>query len=158
MRLIDADALRDQCDDPFWCVWLGDIDNAPTIDAVPVDDLCEKINEAHNEGYDVGYWAGRRDYEPKWIPVTERLPEEGTAVNITWVNHSPSIYYQHLKDKPQTATGVYYRRKWYWWSTVVQDYLAEYGGWGFDEMDDAIEVTHWMPIPEPPKEETHDNN
>ena len=73
-------------------------------------------------------------------------------MNVTWVNHSPSIYYQHLKDKPQTATGVYYRRKWYWWSNVVQDYLAEYGEWGFDEMDDAIEVTHWMPIPEPPKE------
>ena len=91
---------------------------------------------------------------PAWIPVTERLPEDGVAVNITWVNHSPSIYYQHLKDKPQTATGVYYRRKWYWWSNVVQDYLAEYGEWGFDEMDDAIEVTHWMPIPEPPKEET----
>lgn len=36
MRLIDADELREQCDDPFWCVWLGDIDNAPTIDAVPV--------------------------------------------------------------------------------------------------------------------------
>lgn len=90
----------------------------------------------------------------RWIPVTERLPEDGAAVNVTWVNHSPSIYYQHLKDKPQTATGVYYRRKWYWWSNVVQDYLAEYGEWGFDEMDDAIEVTHWMPLPEPPKEET----
>ena len=36
MRLIDADALREQCDDPFWCVWLSDIDHAPTIDAVPV--------------------------------------------------------------------------------------------------------------------------
>ena len=103
---------------------LEEIEKAPTIDAVPA-----------------------------WIPVTERLPEDGAAVNVTWVNHSPSIYYQHLKDKPQTATGVYCRRKWYWWSNVVQDYLAEYGEWGFDEMDDAIEVTHWMPIPEPPKEE-----
>ena len=36
MRLIDADALREQCDDPFWCVWLNEIDDAPTIDAVPV--------------------------------------------------------------------------------------------------------------------------
>ncbi len=43
----------------------------------------EKINEAHNEGYDVGYWAGRRDYEPKWIPVTERLPEDGEKVLAT---------------------------------------------------------------------------
>lgn len=94
--------------------------------------------------------------EPKWIPVTERLPEENTAVNITWVNHSPVSYYQHIKDKPQTATGVYYRGKWYWWSAVVQDILAEYGKWEPDEMDVAIEVTHWMPIPKPPKKREED--
>lgn len=42
-----------------------------TLDGVP-----HVVNDAHNEGYDVGYWAGRRDYEPKWVPVTERLPKE----------------------------------------------------------------------------------
>ena len=39
------------------------------------DSLYKKLNEAHNEGYDVGYWAGRRDYEQKWIPCSEKLPE-----------------------------------------------------------------------------------
>lgn len=41
------------------------------------DSLYKKLNEAHNEGYDVGYWAGRRDYEQKWKPCSEseRLPE-----------------------------------------------------------------------------------
>ena len=91
---------------------------------------------------------------PKWIPVTERLPDDNKMVNVVWVNHSPVIYYQQIKDKPQTATGVYYRGEWYWWSAVVQDCLAEYGKWEPDKMDDAIEVTHWMPLPEPPKEET----
>ena len=76
--------------------------------------------------------------KPRWIPVSERLPENGEAVNVVWVNHSPVIYYQHIKDKPQTATGVYYRGKWYWWSAVVQDYLAEYGEWEPDKMDGAI--------------------
>ena len=30
-RLIDGDALAAKCDSPYWCVWLSDIDNAPTI-------------------------------------------------------------------------------------------------------------------------------
>lgn len=30
-RLIDADALAAQCDDPYWCVWLNEIEDAPTI-------------------------------------------------------------------------------------------------------------------------------
>lgn len=96
----------------------------------------------------------RKLKKPKWIPVTERLPENGVAVNVVWINHSPVIYYQQIKDKPQTATGVYYRGQWYWWSAVVQDYLAEYGKWEPDKMDTAIEITHWMPLPKPPEEES----
>lgn len=34
-RLIDADVLRSLCDDPHWCVWLSEIDDAPTI--IPAD-------------------------------------------------------------------------------------------------------------------------
>ena len=30
-RLIDADALAAKCDEPYWCVWLSDIESAPTI-------------------------------------------------------------------------------------------------------------------------------
>jgi hypothetical protein len=31
-RLIDADALRAQCGPPHWCVWMSEIDDAPTIE------------------------------------------------------------------------------------------------------------------------------
>lgn len=34
-RLIDADALAAKCDDPHWCVWLSDIEDAPTV--IPAD-------------------------------------------------------------------------------------------------------------------------
>lgn len=34
-RLIDADVLRSLCDDPHWCVWMSEIDDAPTI--IPAD-------------------------------------------------------------------------------------------------------------------------
>ena len=60
------------------------IDEEPSADN---DSLYKMLNEAHNEGYDVGYWAGRRDYEQKWIPVSERLPDlwdEKYLVSLAW--------------------------------------------------------------------------
>ena len=78
------------------------------------------------------------------------------AVNIIWVNTDPVSYYEHIKNKPFVATGVFFRNEWYWWSSVVQDYLTEYGVGYTDKMDEAIAVTHWMPLPEPPVEVTGD--
>lgn len=89
----------------------------------------------------------------KWIPCSERPPEELEPVNVVWVNHNPEPYYQEMKDVPQTATAVYYRKKWYWWSCVCEDLLAECGRNEPDLVDSKIEITHWMPMPEPPEEE-----
>lgn len=95
------------------------------------------------------------DLQPvrRWIPCNERPPEELEPVNVVWVNHSPEPYYQEMKNVPQKATAVYYREKWYWWSCVCEDLLAEYGTNETDKVDDDIEITHWMPMPEPPEEE-----
>lgn len=91
--------------------------------------------------------------ENKWIPVTERLPEELTPVNITWINRNPEKYYADIKDVPFSATGVFHRGKWYWWSTVVVDYLSEYGRYDMDLVDKDIEIVAWQPLPEPYKGE-----
>lgn len=62
----------------------------------------------------------------KWIPVTERLPDSGKCVLI-------------YSEDGMVAEGNYtaYDKKWYQfrWSVKGQ------------------EVTHWMPLPEPPKGE-----
>ena len=84
-----------------------------------------------------------------WIPVSERLPEDLETVNITWVNHNPESYYMDIKDKPFTATGVYFNGQWYWWSTLCTDTLAEYSHNYYDIIDDDIEITAWMPLPQP---------
>ena len=88
-----------------------------------------------------------------WIPVSERLPENNEAVNITYVNHDPESYYSSVKDMPFTATGVYFSGSWYWWSSTVQDYLDEYGRFEPCKIDEAVEILAWMPLPEPYKKE-----
>jgi len=94
--------------------------------------------------------------EDRWIPVSERLPEELEPVNITWVNHKPKSYYANIKDKPFTATGVYFNGQWYWWSTLCTDILAEYSHNYDDIIDDDIEITAWMPLPQPYKAESEE--
>lgn len=91
--------------------------------------------------------------DEKWIPVSVKTPEELTPVNITWVNRNPESYYKDIKDKPFSATGVYYKGKWYWYSAICEDMLAEYGRNEVDEIDADIEITAWMPLPEPYKSE-----
>ena len=87
-----------------------------------------------------------------WIPCSERLPDDLAEVNVTWVNHNPEPYYDFVKNKPCTGSAVYYKGDWYWYSSVCVDVLAEYGKNEIDEIDDAIEITAWMPLPEPYQE------
>lgn len=107
-------------------------------------------------------WMKRIDELPKvilpdttitgWIPCSERLPEELTPVNVTWVNRKPAIYYENIKDIPFTATAVYCNEKWFWWSSICEDILAEYGRNDAEMVDEDVEILAWMPLPEPYKE------
>nr|DAR29897.1 MAG TPA: Protein of unknown function (DUF551) [Caudoviricetes sp.] len=98
--------------------------------------------------------AAEKDTEkPEWISVKDRPPEEAEPVNVTWVNHCPAPYYSKIKNVEQTATAVYFGGKWYWYSNVCVDMLEEYGRNAVDLLDKNIEITHWMPLPKPMKEE-----
>lgn len=72
---------------------------------------------------DVCYYLER---VPKWIPVTERLPEE--YVNVLC----------HLRSLDRQSE--YYSI----------DHLMEDGQWWKAANSWKHEVTHWMPLPEPP--------
>lgn len=87
--------------------------------------------------------------EAEWIPCSERLPKDLEVVNITWINHRPMTYYADIKDKPFTSTAIHYKDKWWWYSPICEDMLAEYGKSECDKMDADIEVTAWMPLPKP---------
>ena len=105
----------------------------------------------HNNEYGIGALqiAVETLEQTRWIPCSERLPEDLEAVNITWVNHEPEPYYHDIKDKKFIATGIHYRGQWYWYSTTCAAYLGEYGSNDIDKVDDAIEVIAWMPLQEP---------
>ena len=128
-RYIDADALKyygnhieDEYEDYFHetqWVYRSQIDNAPSIDV------------------------------PQWIPCSERLPENIRPVLVTWKNNDPASYYQYIVGKHFIGTAHYHRGKWYWYSSVTEDLLAEYGKCDSEEFDEAIEAVAWMPLPKP---------
>lgn len=78
-------------------------------------------------GDDIYTAIQRLEQMPRWIPVTERLPEERVLVNVVWVNRAPEPYYEKIKDVPFSGTACFYGGRWYWDSPVLLDYLAEYG-------------------------------
>lgn len=136
MRLIDADAMLETLKRKYpqwytgkpkdswmhyaWLVYHQAVENAPTIDAVP-----------------------------RWIPCSERLPEDIRPVIVTWKNTDPKSYYQYIVGKHFTGTACYKNGKWYWYSSTTEDMLAEYGRYDSEEFDEAIECIAWMPLPEP---------
>ena len=82
---------------------------------------------ATEEAYNNGYEKGKQD-AMKWISVKERLPKYFDHVLI----NAPG-------DKPFTTVHEAHLRKDGLWDTGLYRY-------------DREDVTHWMPLPEPPKE------
>lgn len=62
----------------------------------------------------------------EWIPVTERLPEYGQIVLAFGKRHATSGMFRGTTSKPNW---------WHWKGNMYK------------------EVSHWMPLPEPPKGE-----
>lgn len=124
-----------------------------------IDRAIEILDPEHREHYDgldevneacrMGMEALERT---RWIPCSERLPEEIVPVNVVWVYPFPPPYYNKFKDVPQRGTALYLDDNWYWYSSICEDMLAEYGDNEPDLVDEWIEITHWMPLPELPKE------
>lgn len=94
----------------------------------------------------------------RWIPCSERLPEDIVLVNVVWVNRDPPTYYEKIKNVPISGTACRYKGNWYWDSPACIDQLAETGENKFDLVDYGIDITHWMPLPEPPEEKQNETD
>jgi hypothetical protein len=80
----------------------------------------------------------------KWIPVTERLPEKDGDYLVfkvfdqkTWCD-----VISFAKDGRKVSECTFGKK----WQNIWYYYDSE---WGYIRTDS---VTHWMPLPEPPKE------
>jgi len=82
------------------------------------------------------------EQEPKWIPVSERLPEEGTYLVATErIVGAPRIDMKSFaKDLNKVDEFDFPKHKCGWY-----DYDSEYGYW------EDTKVIAWMPLPEPYK-------
>ena len=153
--LISREALKEVINDLFRS---GEYDCASVLKAID-NATAVDISGSEYFPYRTAYFNGVRDGratarpQGEWIPVGERLPNDLEPVNITWINHDPEPYYKEIKDKPFTATGVYFNGQWYWWSTLCTDTLAEYSHNFDDVIDTSIEVVAWQPLPEPYKKD-----
>lgn len=140
MRLIDADALKEKVEAIiFGCSFKG-------------DELHCELNSVLD--YIINTLIDGAPTMGGWIPCSERLPEPLEEVMITWVNNSPPSYYSHMKGVPQTDEAVYFCGDWYWWDSSIVDVLGEYGKMRGIEPIKGIDITAWMPLPAPHKEET----
>ena len=144
--------LQNPCDGcPFYSGMDKQTEQCATMNLLAADAIEElsksldAVNDAHNEGYDVGYWAGRRDYEPKWIKFTKRpLDEEEQAEHPEWC---------YILDCPLPDDGD---------EVLVSDGVRVWTDIFNNEGDDGcyfdgggdLEYLWWMPTPKPPKEET----
>lgn len=96
--------------------------------------------------------AGLEAKVPRWIPVTERLPEaeEGNWIGIARVLVTVQPYC-FLTDEPATpyATSAVYD---------IEQRIFDVGELGainavpFESDKPRLTITHWVPYPKPPKE------
>lgn len=71
---------------------------------------------------------------PHWIPVKERLPENGVPVLINYIASNDGKYHPD-------GTAVWTDYGCFWWEGSLEDCDTEV----------AVPITHWEPLPEPPE-------
>ena len=122
-------AKRRGCDDRCPCFDAKDRGYATCSEEL-AEKAADAIEDLENK---LNLW--RQGKISRWISVTERLPKDGSDV---------LIYLKTAHDSRITAANYY---KETWQDCVMGPlYLTEEGL-----------VTHWMPLPEPPREGTdHD--
>ena len=95
-----------------------------------------RMTKQEQEAYDLGFHEGKYSSIPKWISVEERLPDNDRMV----IGFTPCDGFMFV--------GYYHEEKmvgyeWKKWKIITAMRSTK---------DMLKKVTHWMPLPKPPKE------
>lgn len=98
-----------------------------------IEELSKKYLASEVDNINLTGWLAEEHAKHLWIPVTERLPTIDQEVIVLAYGNMMRIWNLHRLD-PETADVC----------------------WECEDgtLDDVCVVTHWMPLPEPPKEES----
>ena len=154
---LDADTKTELC--KFGAAVKQIIQNHPTA--------VKEIEELQGEAYDLGVESTLRNHfglswhdaaevrkevaqikaASAWIPVTERLPEEHESIfaKAYGTEKWNSLMFRNISD--DVLAVVKYEDG----TKKVKTVHTTDGEWRFTNLYGAKEVTHWMPLPEPPK-------
>lgn len=115
------------------------------------DMAIEALERADLEGYSSRLWKaayerGKADAEPRWIPVSERLPEKYGEYLITWTTSHSMVNgkYGFLGTAEYDLSGEYdHEKNRFMGEWLLEDYIKNYPD---------VKVIAWMPLPEPYRE------
>lgn len=132
MRLIDADALKEQIEN-FNCKDCNHY-NFVRCRACQIDDALSYIDDAPTVA--------------QWISVKDRLPDAaGYECLVCAVNENYNQTHVFTAHTGYGEPG--------WWTSNVH-YMSRITSPSDNKLHPALNVTHWMPLPTPPEVKQND--
>jgi len=89
---------------------------------------------------------------PRWIPVTEALPESGGSYIVYLRSFKGKTDLGYVIGNLSYPTEMYFNKGQMLWVGENESYNAVLSA---VDTENEYHVTHWMPLPEPPKEESY---
>lgn len=99
--------------------------------------MTEIDTSLYSDGFDDGYRQGKKDAEPHWIPVTERMPDRFGKMLVTFIPAAGTLWTQVIIAHYSDLMGI--ARPCFWIGTVGKNDFANI----------TSQVVAWMPLPEP---------